>query len=158
MLSRTHPPIACDGVKGHLRAAFETNQGPVATQVTANTPSDSPVTATANPRGVGVVTASTQAIVGGRNSTDHFRERNTIGSGFPIVGFSKVSPLQPIVRSFWKRLFSPLPNVTDNTNVNVVALGDKCAALTESRISGPSTCHSAGLPRLVFSCGVTGGG
>jgi beta,beta-carotene 9',10'-dioxygenase len=38
----------------------------------------------------------------------------------------------PIVRSFWKRIFAPIPEVTDNTNVNVVALGDECVALTES--------------------------
>ena len=38
----------------------------------------------------------------------------------------------PIVRGFWRRLFSPSPLVTDNTNVNVVALGDERVALTES--------------------------
>jgi beta,beta-carotene 9',10'-dioxygenase len=38
----------------------------------------------------------------------------------------------PIVRGFWRRLFSPVPEVTDNTNVNVVALGDERVALTES--------------------------
>src|SRR5580692_9805613 len=26
----------------------------------------------------------------------------------------------PIVRGFWKRLFSPIPDVTDNTNVHIV--------------------------------------
>jgi beta,beta-carotene 9',10'-dioxygenase len=37
----------------------------------------------------------------------------------------------PIVRGFWKRLFSPIPDVTDNTNVHIVALGDERVALTE---------------------------
>jgi carotenoid cleavage dioxygenase-like enzyme len=39
----------------------------------------------------------------------------------------------PIVRSFWRRMFSPIPRVTDNTNVNVLPLGDDRVALTESR-------------------------
>ena len=38
----------------------------------------------------------------------------------------------PVVRAFWSRVFAPVPEVTDNTNVNVVALGDECVALTES--------------------------
>jgi len=38
----------------------------------------------------------------------------------------------PIVRSFWTRLFQPVPLVTDNPNVNVVALGDERVAMTES--------------------------
>jgi len=38
----------------------------------------------------------------------------------------------PIQRSFWTRLFQPVPLVTDNPNVNVVALGDDRVALTES--------------------------
>lgn len=38
----------------------------------------------------------------------------------------------PIVRGFWRRLFSPVPEVTDNANVNIVALGDERVALTES--------------------------
>ncbi len=38
----------------------------------------------------------------------------------------------PILRSFWKRLLAPVPEVTDNTNVNVVRLGDERVALTES--------------------------
>jgi len=38
----------------------------------------------------------------------------------------------PIVRGFWRRLFSPVPEVSDNTNVNIVAMGDERVALTES--------------------------
>lgn len=38
----------------------------------------------------------------------------------------------PIERSFFRRLFSPIPKVTDNTNVNVLAFGDERVALTES--------------------------
>jgi beta,beta-carotene 9',10'-dioxygenase len=38
----------------------------------------------------------------------------------------------PIARSAWRRLLSPVPEVTDNTNVNVVSLGDQRVALTES--------------------------
>lgn len=38
----------------------------------------------------------------------------------------------PIVRSFWRRLFSPTPVITDNTNVNALAFGDEYVALTES--------------------------
>jgi carotenoid cleavage dioxygenase-like enzyme len=38
----------------------------------------------------------------------------------------------PIARGFWKRLFQPIPDVTDNPNVNVTSLGDERVALTES--------------------------
>jgi beta,beta-carotene 9',10'-dioxygenase len=38
----------------------------------------------------------------------------------------------PIVRGFWRRIFQPVPEVTDNANVNIVALGDERVALTES--------------------------
>jgi carotenoid cleavage dioxygenase-like enzyme len=37
----------------------------------------------------------------------------------------------PIVRSFWQRVIAPIPAITDNPNVNVVALGDAVVALTE---------------------------
>lgn len=45
----------------------------------------------------------------------------------PIASFAT-----PITRSFWRRVIEPIPHVTDNTNVNVVALGDQRVALTES--------------------------
>lgn len=38
----------------------------------------------------------------------------------------------PLQRGFWARLFQPVPPVTDNANVNVVALGDERVAMTES--------------------------
>ncbi|WAS97298.1 carotenoid oxygenase family protein [Nannocystis punicea] len=38
----------------------------------------------------------------------------------------------PIERSFWRRLIEPRPRVTDNVNVNVIALGDERVAMTES--------------------------
>lgn len=38
----------------------------------------------------------------------------------------------PADRSFWTRAVSPAPTITDNANVNVVALGDERVALTES--------------------------
>ncbi len=38
----------------------------------------------------------------------------------------------PIERSFWTRLVQPVPPLTDNANVNVVALGEQRVALTES--------------------------
>ena len=38
----------------------------------------------------------------------------------------------PNQRSLWRRIFEPVPEVTDNANVNVVRLGDEWVALTES--------------------------
>jgi carotenoid cleavage dioxygenase-like enzyme len=54
-------------------------------------------------------------------------ERASRDGGMPTASFGS-----PIVRSFWRRLFSPIPKVTDNTNVNLVPLGDQLVALTES--------------------------
>src|SRR5882757_4036257 len=38
----------------------------------------------------------------------------------------------PPIRSFWQRLFQPLPEMTDNANVNVVPLGGEFVAMTET--------------------------
>ncbi|MGC4087392.1 MAG: carotenoid oxygenase family protein [Polyangiaceae bacterium] len=38
----------------------------------------------------------------------------------------------PNQRSFWRRIFEPVPAVTDNANVNVVRVGDEWLAMTES--------------------------
>ncbi|HET9931939.1 MAG TPA: carotenoid oxygenase family protein [Polyangiaceae bacterium] len=38
----------------------------------------------------------------------------------------------PNQRSFWRRIFEPIPEVTDNANVNVLRQGDEWVALTES--------------------------
>lgn len=54
-------------------------------------------------------------------------EKASRGGDMPTASFGS-----PIVRSFWRRLFSPIPVVTDNTNVNVLALGQSRVALTES--------------------------
>ncbi len=54
-------------------------------------------------------------------------ERAARDGGMPTASFGS-----PIVRGFWRRLFAPIPTVTDNTNVNVVPLGDQLVALTES--------------------------
>jgi beta,beta-carotene 9',10'-dioxygenase len=37
----------------------------------------------------------------------------------------------PMVRSLWQRIFEPVPRPTDNTNVNIVKLGDELVAMTE---------------------------
>lgn len=49
------------------------------------------------------------------------------GGRTPISSFGT-----PIERGFWRRLIEPVPRVTDNTNVNVLALGDQRIAATES--------------------------
>jgi carotenoid cleavage dioxygenase-like enzyme len=38
----------------------------------------------------------------------------------------------PLVRPLWQRIFQPVPRSTDNTNVNVVRMGDELVAMTES--------------------------
>jgi beta,beta-carotene 9',10'-dioxygenase len=38
----------------------------------------------------------------------------------------------PVVRSFWTRLFKPVPTATDNANVNILKLGGDLVAMTES--------------------------
>lgn len=53
-------------------------------------------------------------------------ERAARDGSMPTASFGS-----PIVRGFWRRLFSPIPQVTDNTNVNLVPLGDQLVALTE---------------------------
>lgn len=37
----------------------------------------------------------------------------------------------PTGRSFWQRVFEPVPRITDNTNVNIVKVGDTLVAMTE---------------------------
>jgi beta,beta-carotene 9',10'-dioxygenase len=54
-------------------------------------------------------------------------EKEARAGAMPIASFGS-----PIERGFWRRVFQPIPKVTDNTNVNVVALGDQRVALTES--------------------------
>jgi carotenoid cleavage dioxygenase-like enzyme len=39
----------------------------------------------------------------------------------------------PILRSFWKRLLTPIPTLTDNTNVHILPFGRERVALTESQ-------------------------
>jgi carotenoid cleavage dioxygenase-like enzyme len=38
----------------------------------------------------------------------------------------------PLVRNLWQRIFEPLPRITDNTNVNIVKMGDDLVAMTEN--------------------------
>lgn len=45
----------------------------------------------------------------------------------PLASFST-----PIARSLWRRIFEPVPRPTDNTNVNIVKLGDELVAMTEA--------------------------
>ncbi len=44
----------------------------------------------------------------------------------------RTSFASPADRGLWSRALSPAPSITDNANVNVVALGDERVALTES--------------------------
>lgn len=37
----------------------------------------------------------------------------------------------PTVRPFWRRIFEPIPRISDNTNVNIVRLGPELVAMTE---------------------------
>lgn len=37
----------------------------------------------------------------------------------------------PLVRSLWQRIFEPVPRFTDNTNVNILKMGDDLVAVTE---------------------------
>ncbi|APR77423.1 15,15' beta carotene dioxygenase [Minicystis rosea] len=38
----------------------------------------------------------------------------------------------PLVRSWLRRIFEPVPEITDNANVNIVPMGDELVAMTES--------------------------
>jgi carotenoid cleavage dioxygenase-like enzyme len=48
------------------------------------------------------------------------------GGRYPSAQFST-----PLRRSFWKRLLTPKPPITDNTNVHILPFGDERVALTE---------------------------
>jgi carotenoid cleavage dioxygenase-like enzyme len=62
-----------------------------------------------------------------RQSLLETKSRKRIADGdFSSSGFGT-----QIVRSFWRRLISPRPPIPDNTNVNVLPLGDERIALTE---------------------------
>jgi carotenoid cleavage dioxygenase-like enzyme len=53
----------------------------------------------------------------------------------------------PTTRSLWRRIFEPVPRITDNANVNVLKLGDELVAMTESDrqlVIDPVTLASAG--------------
>ena len=55
-----------------------------------------------------------------------------------------------MVRSFWQRLLEPVPRITDNTNVNIVKLGDDLVAMTEGDrqiIVDPRTLSPRGTVR-----------
>ncbi|HEY1099630.1 MAG TPA: carotenoid oxygenase family protein, partial [Myxococcota bacterium] len=51
----------------------------------------------------------------------------------------------PMARSRWQRLLHPVPAGTDNTNVNILALGDDLVAFTETDrqwVIDPTTLHA----------------
>jgi len=53
----------------------------------------------------------------------------------------------PMRRPFFRRLFQPIPEMTDNTNVNVVPYGEVRVALTEAAqqlVIDPDTLHTKG--------------
>lgn len=56
----------------------------------------------------------------------------------------------PQVRSLWRRLFEPVPEITDNTNVHIVPAGEELLAMTESphqlRVD-PRTLEPRGVAR-----------
>lgn len=38
----------------------------------------------------------------------------------------------PLARTLWRRILEPVPRITDNTNVNILRMGDDLVAMTES--------------------------
>jgi beta,beta-carotene 9',10'-dioxygenase len=50
-----------------------------------------------------------------------------------VLGKSRLGTFAtPLVRTLWQRILEPAPRITDNTNVNILGMGEDLVAMTES--------------------------